>query len=153
MSAPTPNQAYREDLRAHGGCRDCEAPLLASERNHSRCGVCRAKRNVSKARRRGDPPASVEAARERVREAREARIAVLGYDDGAGDREAVRGGRSSRGRGPSPAKTVEVRVRMPADLHRRIVADAADRGESVEAWVEAEARAALEADVATEKPA
>lgn len=42
---------------------------------------------------------------------------------------------------------------MPADLHRRIVADAADRGESVEAWVEAEARAALEADVATEKPA
>ena len=42
---PTPNQEFRADLRALGECRDCEAPLLASEANFSRCGPCRAKRN------------------------------------------------------------------------------------------------------------
>ena len=86
--------------------------------------------------------------RERVQLAIEARAEVLGYDDGAGDREAVRaGGRSSRGRrsGPPPAKLVEVRVRMPSDLHRRILRDAADRGESVEAWMVAAARETFEA--------
>ena len=39
MSAPTPNQAYREDLRANGECRDCEAPLLAGEAR-AREGTC-----------------------------------------------------------------------------------------------------------------
>ena len=55
-----------------------------------------------------------------------------------------------RKRGPgAPARGVDlvtVEVRMPADLYRRILADAADRDESVEAWLTAEARAALDAD-------
>lgn len=37
---------------------------------------------------------------------------------------------------------VEVRLRLPRALHALIEADAAERGESVEAWLEAEARAA-----------
>ena len=86
----TPNQDYREDLRAHGECRDCEAPLLSSERNNSRCAVCRMKRNARKAQERGDSPAAVAAMYEKVREAKLERIRVLGYDDGAGDRNAVR---------------------------------------------------------------
>lgn len=149
MSAPTPNQAYREDLRANGECRDCEAPLLASEANFARCSVCRAKRALAKGRARGYGPSGMKQLRERVQLAIEARAEVLGYDDGAGDRERVRaGGRSSRGRRsgpPSSAKLVEVRVRMPSDLHRRILRDAADRGESVEAWMVAAARETFEA--------
>ena len=33
-----PDQEPREDLREHGEHRDCETPLLASERNHSLSG-------------------------------------------------------------------------------------------------------------------
>ena len=60
----TPNQEYREDLREHGEGRDREVPLLSSERNRTRGSVCRA--NMLE------------------------RIRALGYDEGAGDREAVR---------------------------------------------------------------
>ena len=84
------NREYREDLREHGECRDCEAPLLASERNFSRCSVCRAKCNAAKAEKRGDSPAAVEAAHDKVRAAVQARIQIIGRNDGAGDRWAVR---------------------------------------------------------------
>ena len=85
----SPNQEYREDLRAHGECRDCEAPLLRSERNNSRCAVCRAKRNARNAEKRGYSPDGIAAAHERVRDAKQERVRLLGYDDGAGDRDAV----------------------------------------------------------------
>lgn len=49
----SPNQEYREDLAAHGECRDCEVPLLATEKNYSRCAVCRAKRAARKGIKRG----------------------------------------------------------------------------------------------------
>ena len=90
MSAPdpTPNQEYRADLRAHGECRDCEAPLLASEANFSRCGPCRAKRNARKAERRGDSPAAIARAHERVREAIRERARIV--RDSAGSRDLVR---------------------------------------------------------------
>ena len=39
-----------------------------------------------------------------------------------------------------------VEVRMPADLYRAILADAAGGGDSVERWIEAASRAALDAD-------
>ena len=64
--------------------------FVSSERNHSRCGVCRVKRNVRKAQKRGDNPAAVAALFEKVRDAKLERFRVLGYDDGAGSREAVR---------------------------------------------------------------
>ena len=152
MSAPTPNQEYRADLRAHGECRDCEAPMLATEADFARCSVCRAKRAVATGRKRGYDREAMDGLRAKVQLAIDARAAVLGRDDGAGDREAVRaGGRSNHGRrggrrsATPPAKLVEVRVRMPADLHRRILRDAADRGESVEAWMVAAARETFEA--------
>ena len=81
---------WREDLRALGECRDCEVPLLASERNHARYGVCRAKRAVAKGRQRGYAPASMTRVEARMQEAIQVRIEVIGYDDGADDREAVR---------------------------------------------------------------
>ena len=83
------NQEYREDLRAHSECRDCEAPLLESEKNNARCAVCRAKRNAHKAARRGDGPEYIARAHERVRAARAERARIIGRDDGAGDRNAV----------------------------------------------------------------
>ena len=86
----TSNQAYREDLRSLGECRDCEAPLLASERNHSRCGVCRAKRNAQRTGARGRGPEAAATMHAKVQAAMRERIRVLGYDDGADDREAVR---------------------------------------------------------------
>ena len=150
MSGPSANQAYREDLRGAGDCRDCEAPLLADETN--RCGVCRVLRKLKTAQRGGADKSRLDDLQRQLRDARAARIRILGHDDGAGDRKAVRaGGRSSHGRrggrrsAPPPAKLVEVRVRMPADLHRRILRDAADRGESVEAWMVAAARETFEA--------
>ena len=88
---------WREDLRSLGECRDCEAPLLASERNHTRCGVCRAKRAVAKGRQRGYAPASMTRVEARMQEAIQVRIEVIGYDDGAGDREAVRRRRAAGG--------------------------------------------------------
>ena len=90
MIEPTHNQEYREDLHAHGECRDCEAPLLADERDGTRCGVCRVKRQTATARKRGAGPAAMEGLAERFREARRERVRVLGHDDGAGDRKAVR---------------------------------------------------------------
>ena len=85
----SPNQEYRSDLREHGECRDCEAPLLESERNNSRCAVCRAKRNARKAERRGDSPAAVARAHQRVRDAIRDRSRIAN-NDGAGSRELVR---------------------------------------------------------------
>lgn len=84
------NQACREDLRAHGEGRDCEAPLLLSKRNNSRCGVYRAKRNARRTEARGRGPEALAAMHEKVQAAMLERIRVLGYDDGADDREAVR---------------------------------------------------------------
>ena len=81
---------YREDLRELGECRDCEAPLLATERNYARCGVSRAKRALAKGRKRGYGPSSLARVEARMQEAIQVRIEVIGYDDGAGDREAVR---------------------------------------------------------------
>ena len=86
----SPNQVYREDLRAHGECRDCEAPLLASERNYSRGSVYRAKRNARKTEARGAGTVTVQAANARGQAAKLERIRIIGYDDSAGDREAVR---------------------------------------------------------------
>ena len=86
----SPNQAYREDLRELGECRDREAPLLASERNFARCGVCRAKRAVAKGAKRGYSAQGMAQVQARLREAVQVRIEVLGHDDGAGDRETVR---------------------------------------------------------------
>ena len=85
-----PNQVYRDDLRAGGECRDCEAPLLATERNFARCGVCRAKRAVAKGRQRGYGPDAMARVEARMQEAIQIRIEVIGYDDGVGDREIVR---------------------------------------------------------------
>ena len=48
------------------------------------------KRNARKAQKRGDRPVAVAAVYEKVRDAKRERIRVLGYDDGAGDRNAVR---------------------------------------------------------------
>lgn len=84
------NQEYREGLRAHGECRDCEAPLLDSERNNARCSVCRAKRAARKGEKRGYGPSGIRRVHERVRLAKLERIRIIGFDDGAGDREAVR---------------------------------------------------------------
>ena len=86
----SPNQVYRDDLRGAGECRDCEAPLLASERNNSRCGPCRVKRAIHKGAKRGYGPDAMARLQARLREAVQARIRIIGHDDGAGDREAVR---------------------------------------------------------------
>ena len=86
----SPNQVYREDLCSLGECRDCEAPLLSSERNNSRCGVWRVKRNAQRTGARGRGSGAVATKHEKVQAAMRKRIRVLGYDDGAGDREAVR---------------------------------------------------------------
>ena len=86
----SPNQVYREDLRAGGEGRDGKAPLLSSERNRSRGSVCRAKRAVAKGRQRGYGPASMARVKARMQEAVQVRIEVLGHDDSADDREAVR---------------------------------------------------------------
>ena len=86
----SPNQAYREDLRELGEYRDCEKPLPASERNFARCGVYRAKRAVEKGAKRGYGAQGMAQVQARLREAIQVRIEVLGHDDGAGDREAVR---------------------------------------------------------------
>ena len=44
-------EQYFDHLRAEGLCRDCEAPLLPSEREKRifRCGACRVKRNAQRA--------------------------------------------------------------------------------------------------------
>ena len=63
-------------------------------------GVCRTKRNAAKSRRRGDSPAAVTAAQERVRAAVQDRIRIIGFDDGAGDRDLVRRRRHERRFGP-----------------------------------------------------
>ena len=59
-----------------------------------------------------------------------------------------RRGRSSRAPGSRRSKraavTVAVTLHLPAALHRRIREDAESRGESVEAWLMAEARAIFE---------
>lgn len=60
-----------------------------------------------------------------------------------GQPHAALGGAEAAGEGD---RMVEVQVRMPSSLYRRAFADAADRGESVEAWFAAEARAALDAE-------
>lgn len=55
--------------------------------------------------------------------------------------------RSKRGRGEdrkAKRDLVAIEVRMPSDLYRAILADATERGESVETWIVAEARAALD---------
>ena len=86
----SPNQAYREDLRELGEYRDCEKPLPASERNHSRCGVCRVKRKLKAAQSGGVYQGRLDDLRGQYQDARLERIRVLGRDDGAGSREAVR---------------------------------------------------------------
>ena len=96
LSAPTPNQQYRAELAEYGNCRDCEAPLLASEADQARCGPCRTKRNAAKARKRRDSPAALARYQQRVRDAIARRVDTLGYDDGAGDRRRVRAFREGR---------------------------------------------------------
>ena len=61
-----------------------------SERNNSRCGVCRAKRNAQRTGACERGPEAVAAMHAKVQEAVLERIRLLGHDDGAGDREAVR---------------------------------------------------------------
>lgn len=96
MNEPTTNQQYRAGLLADRKCRDCEAAMLASEHDRSRCGPCRAKRNLYRAMRRGDSQDAIERAHERLAVAIEARATLLGRDDGAGDRHAVRAARRLR---------------------------------------------------------
>lgn len=57
-----------------------------------------------------------------------------------------------RGRGEdrkAKRDLVAVEVRMPSELYRAILAEATERGESVETWLVAEARAALDAPLDT----
>lgn len=88
----TENQAYRMDLADGGDCRSCEAPLLAEERRagRTRCGVCGRLRALAKGRQRGYGPRKLAALQGEVDRAIEHRARVLGGDDGAGDRAAVR---------------------------------------------------------------
>jgi len=96
MREPSTNQRYREALAAERRCRHCEVPLLASEANYARCGPCRAWRNYQRARRRGDSGEALDRAIDRYTAAIDERARLLGRDDGAGAREAVR--RERRGR-------------------------------------------------------
>ena len=64
--------------------------MLATEKNYSRCAVCRAKRAARKGIKRGYGRETMARLHEKVRLLKLERIRLIGYDDGAGDRNAVR---------------------------------------------------------------
>ena len=86
----SPNRVYREDLGEHSECRDCETPLLETERNYSRCGVCRVKRKLKAAQKGGADQGRLADLRRQYHAARDVCIRIIRWDDGAGDREAIR---------------------------------------------------------------
>ena len=83
-------------MSADGNCRDCEAPLLPSKENFSRCAPYRAKRNARKAERRDKSPAAIARAHQQIRDTIRAREHLA--RDGAGSRELVRARRSAAAR-------------------------------------------------------
>ncbi len=53
LEGESENQAYRQELKRRGLCRDCERPLEPERANNSRCQLCALIRQKRTVRRRG----------------------------------------------------------------------------------------------------